>query len=421
MWRVKRRSLCQLLTLYIFITPFLLNFLQFFLHIPGIVKYTLDIAWIIILFCMIFVKKQFVYKNILPVVVFCLAYFLYVSVVYIFQYQSIFFFFWGIRNNMRYFVAFFAFVYFLDKEDVAFCFKFVDVLFFVHVIVSFFQFFVLGYKWDYLGGIFGTQLGCNGNSMILILIVCAKSLLMYMHGRERLIISLTKCSSALIIAAMAELKFFFVLFIFILFLAALITKFSWKKIAIIIVAAIVVFLAGNIFVAIWGEDSALTIDRIIDLITSKNYSSGIDLGRFTAIPVISDTFLVDISQKMFGLGLGNCDTSSFSICNTPFYQSHSYLNYNWFSSAFTFIETGYVGLLFAIMFFIVVCICAILLKRRKNSNVLYSDISITMCIMCVALFFYNSSLRTDIAYIVYFVLALPFIGIKEKMRTNLEV
>lgn len=410
MWHIKKRSLCEWLTLYMFVTPFLLNFLQDLLHIPGIVKYTMDVAWIVVLLCMLFMREQLVYKKILPVLIFLIGYVMYVSVAYLFQYQSIFYFLWGIRNNMRYFVAFFAFVYFFDKDDIGFCLKFIDVVFAVHVVVSFFQFFVMGYKWDYLGGIFGVQLGCNGNSMILIVVVCIKSLLMYMHGKERLIITLIKCSAALIIAAMAELKFFFVIFLLTLIVVALITKFSWKKIVIIGGVTLAVSFASNIFTAIWGADSALTLDRIIELVTSKSYSSARDLGRFTAIPTISDTFLVDISQKMFGLGLGNCDTSSFSICNTPFYQSHSYLNYNWFSSAFTFIETGYVGLLFSIMFFVVVGICAIRLKLRNRSSQLYTDISIVTCVICIALFFYNSSLRTDIAYIIYFMLALPFVS-----------
>lgn len=410
MWHIKKRSLCQALALYMFITPFLLNFLQDFLHVPGIIKYTIDIAWVAVFFCMIFVREQLVYKKVMPVLAFLIAYVLYVSVVYLFQYQSVYYFLWGIRNNMRYYIAFLAFVCFFDKDDIKLCLKFIDVLFAAHVVVSLFQFFVLGYKWDYLGGIFGVQLGCNGNSMILLIVVCVKSLLMYMHGKELLVTSLIKCSAALVIAAMAELKFFFVLFLFILIAAALITKFSWKKILLIAGVTLAVFLAGNIFTAIWGEDAALNVDRIIELVTSTSYSSTKDLGRFTAVSTISDTILSDIPQKLFGLGLGNCDTSSFSICNTSFYQSHSYLNYNWFSSAFTFIETGYVGLVLSITFFVVVCICAIWLKRKDSSNKLYSDVSIIMCMICIALLFYNSSLRTDIAYIIYFMLALPFVS-----------
>ncbi len=410
MLSIKKRSFCQVLNLYIIIMSLALNFLQDFLRFPSLIKYTLDLALVVVLVCMIFEQKQFIiHKKIAPVVAFIAAYIVYVSIVYLFKYQSIFYFLWGIRNNLRYYIAFMAFVYFFDKDDVELCTKLIDVTFALHIVVTFFQFFVLGYKQDYLGGIFGVQLGCNGNSMMLMLIVCIKSLIMYMYGKETLAATIARCALSLVVAAMAELKFFFVLFLLILIGAAMITKFSWKKVSIIASAALAVFIAGSIFTAIWGEDAALSLERVIKLITATSYSSSIDLGRFTAIPAISDTIMTDTWQRLFGLGLGNCDTSAFEICNTPFYRTHSYLNYNWFSSAFSFIETGYFGVLFSLSFFAIIFICAMQLKKKHNSNAEHCDIAAISAATCVALFFYNSSLRTDIAYIFFFVLALPFV------------
>lgn len=400
----------QTLTLYLFVMPFFLNLLQEWLHLPGLIKYTVDVAWVAVILRMLSVRTQVIYKKTLPILVLLILYVLYVSVAYLCQYQSAFYFLWGVRNNLRYYAAFFAFVYMIDRDDLKLCLKLVDVLFAVHVVLSLFQFFVLGYKWDYLGGIFGNQVGCNANSLILLVVSCTKSLLMYMHGKEGLLTSVLVCGASLVVAAMAELKFFFVLCMIILVVAAMITKFSWKKILLIAGVTFCISLAGSIFTIIWGEDAALNVDRIVELITSKGYSSEKDLGRFTAIPILSRTILIQIPQKLFGLGLGNCDTSSFAICNTPFYQAHSYLNYNWFSSAFTFIETGYVGLLFTISFYVIVGVCALRMKRMGVENELYADFAIVMSVACVALFFYNSSLRTDIAYVVYFVLALPFMS-----------
>lgn len=418
MLSIKKRSLCQVLNLYIIIMSLALNFLQDFLRFPSFIKYTLDLALVMVLVCMIFEGKQFaIHKKVAPMVAFIAAYIIYVSIVYLFEYQSIFYFLWGIRNNLRYYIAFMAFVYFFDRDDVKLCTKLFDVTFALHIAVSFFQFFALGYKQDYLGGIFGVQLGCNGNSMMLMLIACIKSLIMYMYGKETLAATIAKCALSLVVAAMAELKFFFVLFLLILIGAAMITKFSWKKVSIIASAALAVFIASNIFTAIWGENAALSIERVIKLITSTSYSSSIDLGRFTAIPVISDTIMTDTRKRLFGLGLGNCDTSAFEICNTPFYRTHSYLNYNWFSSAFSFIETGYFGVLFSLSFFVIIFVCAMQLKKKHNSNVEYCDIAAIAAATCVALFFYNSSLRTDIAYIIFFVLALPFVSeSSESMR-----
>ncbi len=415
MWYLKKRQFCQALTIYIFIVPFLLNFLQDFLHIPSLIKYTVDVAWILPVLYIFLSGTPVVIKRTLPILVFIAVYLLYVTVVYILQYQSIFYFLWGLRNNLRYFIAFMLFVYFFDKDDIRSCLKFIDILFVVHAVVTFFQFFVLGYKWDYLGGIFGVQLGCNGNSMIFLIIVSVKSLLTYIHGSEGLGSCLLKCSVALIIAAMSELKFFFLVFLVILLIAALITRFSAKKILLIIGVALIVFLASEIFTHIWGDAEALSIDRIVELITtSTTYSSKQDLGRLTAIPQISKSYLTSIPLKLFGMGLGNCETSSFAICNTPFYQAHANLNYDWLSSAFSFIETGFVGLALLLSFFIIVFICARTLKRKGECQELYADISMTMTIVCVIMIFYNSSLRTDIGYIAYFMLAIPFVSSKSE-------
>lgn len=409
--KIRKRSLTQFLALYIFIAPLLLNFLMGFLFVPSLVKYTVDLAWVIALVSMLFARRQYIYKKTLPVFLFLAVYVLYITVVYLFEFQSVYYFLWGIRNNFRYYFAFFIFVYLLDKNDVKFCLKFIDVLFVIHIIVSFIQFFFFGYKWDYLGGIFGVELGCNGHSLILLVVACTRTLLRYMYGAERLLPALAKCSAALVIATLAELKFFFVLFLMILVISALITQFSWKKIFLITGVGGAAFLTGNLFTSIWGTDAALTYERILSLIQATNYSSEKDLGRISAIPTISNTFLTNLPDKLFGLGLGNCDTSSFSICNTPFYQAHSHLNYDWFSSAFTFLETGYVGLVLNIAFFVLLLICAIVMKKRLGEKI-YADSAIILSVVCIALFFYNSSLRTDIAYIIYFILALPFIGMK---------
>ena len=410
MWYLKKRSFCQVLALYILIAPFFLNFLQDFLHLPSLIKYTVDLAWVVAVVRLVFDRIQFVYKKTLPILILILTYLLYVSIGYLFKYQSVFYFLWGLRNNLRFYVAFMVFVYFLDGDDIQWSLKLIDILFAVHVVVTFFQFFVLGYQWDYLGGIFGVRTGCNGHSLMLLLVVCIKSLLTYMHNEEGLILCLLKCGASFIIAAMAELKVFFVLFLLLLVVAALITKFSAKKILIIVSISFVVFLAGSIFTSIWGNDKTLTVERIVELITATSYSSERDISRFTALPVISNSILVETPQKLFGLGLGNCETSSFAICNTPFFQSHSYMNYDWLSSAFAFLETGYFGLGLALSFFVVVYICARRMKRRGEGMALYAEMAMVMAVACIVLFFYNSSLRTDIGYIAYFVLVLPFVS-----------
>lgn len=407
---IKKRTWPEWLTCYIFICPFLLAFLLQFLKLPDIVKYTLDVAWVAVLIALFFRKQVLLKKEVAPFAVFTGLLFLFAFVVYLFNFQSIFYFLWGTRNNFRIYIAFLAYATFFQEEDAHFMLKFVDVLFWINLAVTFVQFFILGYKQDYLGGIFGVERGCNGYSIVLFALVLSKSLLSYMNGQEKTLTCVLKCGAALIISALAELKFLFVIFVLIFVLAALLTKFSLRKFILIIIAAVLFVAASSILSALFGENNNISLGRIWELVTASNYATAEDLGRFTAIPTISNTILTDIPSKLFGMGLGNCDTSAFAICNTPFFQANENLHYTWFSSAFLFLETGYIGLILNLSFYGLCFALALKYMQRGNSNKLFCQIAIIISILCVLLTFYNATLRKEVAYIAYFALALPFIG-----------
>ena len=407
---IKKRTFPEWLTLYIFIMPFLLSFFMEFLGFPSIVKYTIDFSWVS-LFAILFLRKQFRLKNqIAPFAIFVLLFFLYVSIGYIFHFQSVFYFLWGVRNNFRFYIAFFAFATFFDETDASTCLKIADFLFWINIAVTLVQFFFMGYKQDYLGGIFGVERGCNAFSTILFILVVTKSVLLFMEGKEKAWLCFLKCGLALIISVLAEIKFFFVLFTLILIASMLMTKSSWKKIVLLLIMGGLIVFAQSLLIVIFGEMKALTLENIVNVAFSDNYATDEDLGRFTAIPIISSRFLTDLPGKLFGMGLGNCDTSAFAICNTPFFRMHEYLHYSWFSSAFLFLETGYVGLAINLSFFVICFIFAYKTWKSKKCNTLFCQISMIVAIICVVLTFYNSALRKETAYILFFALALPMIS-----------
>ncbi len=410
---VQKRTLPEIFTYLIFIIPFFLSFLQSFLGLPSIVKYIIDVCWLGTLVSLLLVKKAYIKKDVAPALWVIIAFFSTALIVYLFNFQSPFYFLWGIRNNLRFYIAFIAFTIYFDSEDIKSCFKFMDVIFWINAIVVFFQFFVLGYEQDYLGGIFGVERGCNSYLIIFFVIVLNKSILNYFNDEENAFFCFIKCGVILLISAMAELKFFFVIFIIILIVASAITRFSWKKVFLYIISFMLIMAASVLIVEIFGENKTINIYNIIDLIFATNYSSSRDLGRFTAIPTINARFLKEPLEKLFGFGLGNCDTSSFAICNTPFYRSYSYLNYNWFSSAFLFLETGFVGLFLFLFFFVMVFVLSYKKSKQESANMLFCQMGMIMSIVCFILTFYNSSLRTETGYMAYFVLALPFVNASE--------
>ena len=407
--QIKKRSFPQWLSLGVFILPICFLGLIDFFSVPEFIKYGVDVMWVSLLMIMVFSRQIRIKRNITPFVIVVSLWLIYVTFGYLLNYQSVFYFLWGIRNNFRFYVAFFAFAFFLEKDDAKVIFTFTDCLFWVNVPVTLFQFFVLGYEQDFLGGIFGTERGCNAFTMILFAFVVTRSLLLYFEGKEKGVFCILKSGFSLVLAAMAELKFFFIVFIVMVILTMIMTKFSWKKLILLILFALLLSFAGSILTAVFGANEQLTFQKIIELTTAENYSSGNDLGRFTAIPTLSKLIHTRWYDRLFGMGLGNCDTSAFAICNTPFYRTYEYLHYNWFSSAFLYLETGFVGFFINLFFYVLVAILAIRRIKLKKGDPFFCKIAIVFSAVCLFLTFYNSALRKEVGYIAYFALALPFV------------
>lgn len=411
--QIKKRSLPQWLSLGIFVLPFFFSFLIEFLKVPSFIKYTVDMMWVSLLLFMFVGKHIRIKKNTIPLFLLVVFWLFYVTLGYILNYQSVFYFLWGIRNNLRFFVAFFAFATFLEESDIAFSLRLVDVLFWINIPVTLFQFFVWGYQQDYLGGIFGVERGCNAFTSVFFALVVARSLLMFFEGEESTGMCMLKSGVSLILAAMAELKFYIVLFLLMVLVTMLMTKFSWRKFIILVIFGILISMAGTVLTVLFGMQQGLSWQKLFELVTAENYATGEDLGRLTALPKIAETFLTQWYEKCFGMGLGNCDTSAFAICNTPFFQQYEYLHYTWFSSAFLFLETGYLGLTLQLLFYVVAMILIARQLKYRQSNALYCKMAIVFALVCLILTFYNSALRKEVGYIAYFALALPFACSKE--------
>ena len=405
---IQKRSLPEWLTCLIVVFPFCLGLILQLLKLPSVLKYVMDVAWVSVL-AITLMQQLSMKRQVMPFLKLILLYFLYTIITYLFNYQSIIYYLWGFRNNFRYYVAFLAFAVYLRERDSIFFLKLMDKLFWINALLVFFQFFVLGLKQDYLGGIFGVERGCNGYSILFLGLMVCKTMLTYMNGQEKGLPCFLMAAVSLAIAAMAELKMFFLLFVLIMLLSALYTKFSMRKFWLMLVASLLVMAGSTLLTAIFGDSGELSFEKIKELIFSPNYSTAEDLGRFTAIPTISRRFLTNLPARLFGMGLGNCETSSFAICNTPFFQTYSYLHYTWFASAHHYLETGYIGLGLNLAFFVISYFSARKMIKSGSGKLLHCQLAMIMSVICVVLTFYNSSLRTEAGYIAYFILSLPYI------------
>lgn len=410
--RIKKRSQSQWLVIYAFALPFAFSFLIDLLHFPSFIKYTIDAALALLLLLAYLNKRIVLDSQVTDIMRVVLAFFLLTIVGQMLEYQSIIYYLWGARNNFRFFIFFLMCTVVLRRDDAELCIKLMDGLFYINFAVTMYHALVLNVHQDRVGGIFGVSRGCNGFTNIYLMIIVTWYMLRYMNNQVSLLKLVVKCALSLLIAAVAELKIFFFEFVIIAAMATAITRFSFRKFGVIVLAA-VGFTAGIQIVQIMFPDFSdwFNINTIIDYSASEQgYTSANDFNRLSAIPISWNQFLDTWPRKLFGLGLGNCDSSTnFDFLTSPFYKRHGHLNYLWFSSSFLILETGLTGLIVYVLFFLRVYRAAKIMEKNNSQNLLFCQLARIMAVMAFVLFIYNSSLRMECAYMYYFVLALPFI------------
>lgn len=404
--------------LFIFFFPAAQAFLTELLPIPDAIKFLCD-GFLVLLLLKLFSQRFTKIDNYsMPFVVIVGLFFFITLVGYLFNYQSVFYYLWGLRNNIRMFVAFFAFAYLADWEDAKGWIKALDVLFVINFAVVILQYFS-GYGQDYIGGIFGTSKGCNGSLLIFLCIVFAKTILSFMRGEEKMSKCIFVSVASLLVSTLSELKMFFILFILILFMASFMTAHSIKKTLFFAFGAVLVVLFGTLLTVLYKDfTDFLSFDSLTKALTDTGYATDEDIGRFTALPVISQRFLPGFFRKLFGLGLGNCDSSSLSMFNTPFFESHQTVHYSYFSYAFLFLETGFVGLALYASFFVASFFVSRKLKKLEMADEFACQMSIILSVISLILLVYNSSLRMEIGFMLFFVLALPIISANEQRESD---
>lgn len=404
--------------LFIFFFPAAQAFLTELLPIPDAIKFLCD-GFLVLLLLKLFSQRFTKIDNyLMPFVVIVDLFFFITLVGYLFNYQSVFYYLWGLRNNIRMFVAFFAFAYLADWEDAKGWIKALDVLFVINFAVVILQYFS-GYGQDYIGGIFGTSKGCNGSLLIFLCIVFAKTILSFMRGEEKMSKCIFVSVASLLVSTLSELKMFFILFILILFMASFMTAHSIKKTLFFAFGAVLVVLFSTLLTVLYKDfTDFLSFDSLIKALTDTGYATDEDIGRFTALPVISQRFLPGFFRKLFGLGLGNCDSSSLSMFNTPFFKSHQTVHYSYFSYAFLFLETGFVGLALYASFFVASFFVSRKLKKLEMADEFACQMSIILSVISLILLVYNSSLRMEIGFMLFFVLALPIISANEQRESD---
>lgn len=420
---IPRRSQTQWLTEALILLPFFLALLHELLGLPYGIRYVLDGVWLLLLIYLLRFRDSLDWYRVRPLVVWVLGFLLCTALVYGVQYQSGLYYLWGLRNQFRFYPAFFAFALFLNRQDAARYDALFHRLFWLNAALSAVQ-YALGYRGDHLGGLFGLESGANGYTNIFFLIVLSGSVVRCLERTESLRLCGAKCLTAVIIAALAELKFFFVELLVLLCLASLVTEFSWRKLLLILGGIAVVLVGTAMLTAAFPQYTGwFSLKWMLETVTSRRgYTSSGDLNRLNALPRINEMWLKHWSQRLFGKGLGNCDTSSFAFLNTPFFQNYGHMHYSWISYAFVYLETGWAGLLFYWGFFLLLGIRIHKMEKYDpQTDITRCRIAKILVCFALALSVYNASLRAESAYMLYYALAVPFCAAGKEENREISV
>ncbi len=402
----------QALIWCILLLPFLCPFLMEVLGFPSLVRYLMDLCWVGGAgFALMQVRRL---RGAVPFCCWIGVFLAYVLIAYCFLFQSPFYFLWGLRNNFRFYLFFLTVICLVRKKDRGDFLRCLDMLFWVNFLITLVQFFLLDYEGDFLGGIFGVQKGVNGYTNIFLVICLTRSVLWFFNGQENMLLCFLKVGACILIAALTELKFFFVETAVILVLCAMITKFSWKKLALMGFSAVVLVAGAVLLLRYFPEFTwFFRLDTLLEAaISEKGYTLTGDLNRLNAIGRISRELMDSPWDQIFGFGLGNCDTASFGFLQTPFSVQYEHLHYSWLSTAFWFLETGWIGLVLFFGFFGLVFWKANKLRSQGGENQPYCQLAMVMAVICCLVGVYNASLRTEAGYMAYLIMAFPFVGQK---------
>lgn len=385
-----------------------------YFHLPSALRYLMDLINICIVLMSIFkMKTTKNFKYVLPIVISVGLFFFITLISYVINAQPFYLYLWGMRNIFRFYGFFLGCVLFLEKKDIKNIIDIFSVILGVNAIFCTYQYFVQGYRMDYNGGLFGVELGCNANMNIFITQLSIVAILLFQYKKRKFWYTAYVIGISLYIAALSELKMFFFELIFALVIAFLLSKPNKRTMGILIVSIGSVFIMAKFFLFLYPNwQGIFEFDNMMAYSTSVSYGSEEgSLNRMVGVQYIYNNYLKTIPSKLFGIGMGAGDYSSYF--SSSFYDKHSVLNYTWFSHIWMMLENGILGVITYLGIFGVMGYQALKYAKNAIEGKEWYLITAVSAVVCLVYFCYNPSLRVEIAYVLQFYLAIGFIYAKE--------
>ena len=283
-------------------------------HLPSAVKYSTDIVCLITFFmCLSSIPKMIQRAKMVPPTILALILLAYCILNAILNGTPLILVLWAVRVSFRFIAFFLCCIVALERKDLPKIINIIEKAYIINFIVILFQYFVQGYNQDYLGGIFGTEQGCNGQLNLFIVLVLSLQVIKYFEKKTNLYVLSLFITFAFIIAALSELKVVYLELVIILLLAVCLYKPSWKMFI-----TVGIFSLGLIVGMITLKNVfPKSYDFFFDQEEMRNYLSaswikGVQVTRITGFDVINNYFFQnDVLKKIIGLGFGKCEVSTF--------------------------------------------------------------------------------------------------------------
>ncbi|WP_288230182.1 hypothetical protein [uncultured Faecalicoccus sp.] len=400
--RIKIKNILIGIIYYVCVMLFLIDEL----HMPSTLKYVPDV----LLIC-VFLYTVFKYKSIKTkpvnrgISILFIAFLLYSFVSSLVGMVGFKLFVWAFRCTFRFYVFYYLCIRYLQISDVEKVFLNLEKLYLVNMIVLLYQFFVKGLRLDFLGGLFGSTYGCNGYLNVFLIIMLIYVVNQYFHKKATIGKLGFYLVSSLTIVGMAEIKFFYIEVVAVILIALVVNKPTVKTISFAIIAAIGLIIGLEVLRRVFPDSYLLLFDQdSINNYLAAGWAHGKQIGRTTAIGFINDNFFNNqFIKKIFGLGFGNCEFSNFF--ESDFARMYKYTNYRNYTFAMQYLETGMVGLVLYVSFFISIFMYALGKKYddEKLIWVTYVKILIPLVLMLI---WYSDACKSEPAYLIFFALAV---------------
>lgn len=209
-----------------------------------------------------------------------------------------------------------------------------------------FQFLVLGLNQDLVGGMFGSWLACNLPLNIYLCIVTAAMFSAYLnrHWNVNLQVLIASCLCSLCVAAVAELKFFYLEFVLILACAFLLCRPTLKKIALVLFALLMLVIGFSLFSSVFPERAANMLDFDTLYGEANLRGAGYPISRIEVYKDLGEiVFSFNPLQQFVGLGLGASANSSIAIFTSPIAVFYANYKFGLLQSVLLCVDIGYIG------------------------------------------------------------------------------